>query len=62
MNVLVLLVFVTLMLVVGAVVAFAWSVKQDEHDHADRLSLLPLEDHVAARPASGATVRDEAGS
>lgn len=59
MNVLVLLVFVTLMLVVGAVIAFAWSVKQDEHDHADRLSLLPLEDHVATRPAAAPGVSDE---
>jgi len=59
MNVLVLLVFVTLMLVVGAVVAFAWSVKQDEHDHADRLSLLPLEDHAPARAAHGSGVGEE---
>jgi hypothetical protein len=43
-NVLVLQVFVSLMLVVGAVVLFAYSVKQADHEHADRLSLFPLEE------------------
>jgi hypothetical protein len=43
-NVLVLQVFVSLMLVVGALVLFAWSVKHADHEHADRLSLLPIED------------------
>lgn len=44
MNVIVLLVFVSLMIVVGALLAFAWSMKESEHEHADRLSLLPLDD------------------
>lgn len=44
MNVLPLQVFVSLMLVVGAVLALAWSLKQADHEHADRLSLLPLDD------------------
>lgn len=44
MNVLPLQVFVSLMLVVGAVLALAWSLKQSDHEHADRLSLLPLDD------------------
>ena len=61
MNVVVLLVFVTLMLVGGAVLALAWSVKQEEHDHSDRLSLLPLEDEAPARP-DGAPVRSVPGS
>jgi hypothetical protein len=46
-NVLVLQVFVSLMLVVGAVVLFAYSVKQADHEHADRLSLFPLEEDGA---------------
>ena len=51
MNVLVLQVFVSLMLVVGAVVLFAYSVKQADHEHADRLSLFPLEEDGPAPPA-----------
>lgn len=47
MNVLVLPLFVTLLLVAGALVLFAYSVKQGDHEHADRLSLIPLEDDVA---------------
>ena len=44
MNVLGLQVFVSLMLVVSGVVALLYSVKQADHEHADRLSLLPLEE------------------
>ncbi len=44
MNVVVLMVFVSLLLVTGAVVALAWSVKQGDPEHADRLSLLPLDE------------------
>lgn len=47
MSVLPLQVFVSLMLVVAAVVALAYSLKQGDHEHADRLSLLPLEDDTA---------------
>jgi hypothetical protein len=44
MNVLILQVFVSLMLVLGSVLALLYSVKQADHEHSDRLSLLPLED------------------
>jgi cbb3-type cytochrome oxidase maturation protein len=43
-NVLVLQVFVSLMLVAISVAFFIWSVSRRESDHADRLSLAPLED------------------
>lgn len=43
MNVLILLVFVSLVLVAGALLLLAWSLKQSDHEHADRLSLLPME-------------------
>lgn len=43
MEVLVLLVFVSLMLALSAVGMFAWLVRQRTFDHADRLSLLALE-------------------
>jgi hypothetical protein len=50
MSVLPLQVFVSLMLVVSAVVALAYSLKLSDHEHADRLSLLPLEDDCAPAP------------
>lgn len=43
MNIMVLQVFVSLMLVLGSIVLLAISIKQDDHEHADRLSLLPFE-------------------
>jgi len=48
MNVLGLQVFVSLMLVLGAVVALIYSVLLADHEHADRLSLLPLDDDTRA--------------
>jgi hypothetical protein len=53
MNVVVLQVFVSLMLVASSVVLFLVSVRQRDHEHADRLSLIPLEDDAAA-PSSPA--------
>ena len=44
MNVIVLQVFVSLMLVAGSVLLFVISVKQRDHEHADRLALFPLEE------------------
>jgi hypothetical protein len=57
MSVMVLQVFVSLMLVLGSVLLFAYSVRQKDHEHADRLSLFPLDDEQT-RPA--AQPRDEA--
>lgn len=37
-------VFVSLLLVVGSVVLFLFTAKQRDFDHADRLSLLPIEE------------------
>lgn len=54
MNVLVLQVFVSLMLVASSVLLFAYSVRHRDHEHADRLSLFPLEDD-SARPAPAAS-------
>jgi hypothetical protein len=50
-EVLILQVFVSLMLVVGSLVLFAHSMRQRDHEHADRLSLLPIADDDA-RPAT----------
>lgn len=46
-------VFVSLLLVTGGVLLFAWSIKQADHEHADRLALIPIEDdEVRMAPAS----------
>jgi hypothetical protein len=42
MEVVALQVFVSLMLVVGSVILFAYSVHKRDHEHADRLALLPI--------------------
>jgi hypothetical protein len=44
MEVVVLQVFVSLLLVVGSVGLFAYTCRQRDFEHADRLALLPLED------------------
>jgi hypothetical protein len=56
-NVLVLQVFVSLMLVVGSVVLFVYSVRHRDHEHADRLSLIPLEDERVTPEASQSEVK-----
>ncbi len=43
MEIVILQVFVSLMLVVGSVLLFAFTCRQRDFDHADRLALLPLQ-------------------
>lgn len=43
MNVVVLQVFVSLALVTASILLFLHSMKQAEHEHSDRLSLIPME-------------------
>jgi nitrogen fixation-related uncharacterized protein len=51
MSIIAMQVFVSLILVAGSLVLFIFSVRQREFDHADRLSLVPLEeDNPAATP------------
>ena len=47
MDVIVMQVFVSLMLVVGGLVLFGISMRDRDHEHADRLSLLPMADDDA---------------
>jgi hypothetical protein len=47
LEVIVLQVFVSLMLVTGSLLLFAFTCRQRDFDHADRLALLPLEDEVS---------------
>jgi nitrogen fixation-related uncharacterized protein len=54
MEILIVQVFVSLLLVVGGLVLLAYSVKQADHEHADRLSILPLEDDANTEKKSGA--------
>lgn len=44
MSVIALQVFVSLMLVVGAVVLFVWTVRSRTLEHSDRLALAPLDE------------------
>ena len=44
MDILILQVFVSLLLVVGSVILFAFTCRQRSFEHADRLALLPMDD------------------
>jgi hypothetical protein len=52
MEVVTLQVFVSLMLVVGSLLLYAFTCRQRDFEHADRLALLPLEEstHFHAPP------------
>ena len=52
MEVLILLIAVSLTMALGAVLFFAWTVRQRTLDHADRLALLPLDDDEFTAPAT----------
>jgi hypothetical protein len=46
-EILILQVFVSLMLVGGSLLLFVHGMRQRDHEHADRLSLLPVEEEDA---------------
>jgi hypothetical protein len=50
MSIVVLQVFVSLLLVAGSLVMFIGSVRLKDAEHADRLSLSPLEEDTPCRP------------
>ncbi len=52
MEVIFLLVFVSAVLVACSVGAFVYTIRQNDHDHADRLALAPLRDDVASSRVS----------
>jgi hypothetical protein len=52
MNVIVLQVFVSLMLVAGSVLLFIFTVRSRTLEHADRLSLAPLEEDLRSETVS----------
>jgi Cytochrome oxidase maturation protein cbb3-type len=49
-EVIVILVFISLVLVVGALLFFIISVRQGDLEHGDRLTLLPLEQDDSTEP------------
>ena len=57
MEIVIVQLLVSLGLVAGAVLLFAVSVKQADGEHADRLSLLPLEIESTASPDDAAKER-----
>ncbi len=56
MEILILLIFVSVLLVGVAVAFFAWTVRQGTFDQIDRLALLPLDDE---KPMTPTTEREE---
>ncbi|MCA8955706.1 MAG: cbb3-type cytochrome oxidase assembly protein [Planctomycetes bacterium] len=52
MSIVPVLVACSLFLALCAVALFAWSVSRGDHEHADRLALLPLEDDLIRAPSS----------
>lgn len=57
MNVVVLQVFVSLTLVTASILLFLHSVKQADHEHADRLALLPMEQDETAGAGSNGSAK-----
>lgn len=62
MEVLILLIFVSLVLVTGAVGFFAWNLRERNHEHADRLALLPLEDDEENRAHRNPSFENDTGA
>ena len=58
MNVLILLVFVSIVLVGGGLLLFFFSLRQRDFEHAERLSLLPLSDPGEAPDSTHARATD----
>jgi hypothetical protein len=56
MDVIVLEVFVSLLLVAGSLLLFGHSARQKDHEHVDRLALLPMEPD-APKFEPGGTIR-----
>jgi hypothetical protein len=46
-------VFVSFLLVIGSLLAFAYSARQRDDEHADRLALLPIEDESSTPHRGG---------
>jgi len=62
-DIVILLVFVSLVLVVAALLLFLQRLRAGDFEHGERLSLLPLADDAApASPGAGARAGEEDGA
>ena len=59
MEVVILQAFVSLMLVGGMLLLFAFSIKQRDHEHTERLALLPMEEDEPAGSARGSNAASD---
>jgi nitrogen fixation-related uncharacterized protein len=55
MEIVFLLVFVSTVLAACTVGAFVYTIKQNDHDHVDRLALAPLRDDAGIPASRGAS-------
>jgi hypothetical protein len=55
MDILILQVFVSLGLVAGSVLLYAFTCRQRDFEHADRLALLPMNDDAGTSPPRAET-------
>ena len=53
MNILVVMIPLSLLILIGAVVAFFWAVNHDQFEDLDSPGLLPIADDKVEDPASG---------
>ncbi|MRG91153.1 cytochrome oxidase [Polyangium spumosum] len=60
MDAIYLQIFVSFLLVLGSILLFAYSARQRDDEHADRLALLPIEDEKTNPPSGGK--QDHVGS
>jgi hypothetical protein len=59
-EVLILQAFVSLLLVAGSLLLFAFTARSRTYEHADRLALLPIDDDDAPAPDADATTTSTA--
>jgi hypothetical protein len=59
-DILILQVFVSLLLVVGSVILFAFTCRQGSFEHTDRLALLPMADD--AEPIADSGLKETEGT
>ena len=62
MNILLVMIPLSILLAIGAAIAFFWAVDHDQFDDLDTPKLLPLLDdpHAETRPRNETTERDDA--
>ncbi|MBS0571349.1 MAG: cbb3-type cytochrome oxidase assembly protein CcoS [Proteobacteria bacterium] len=59
MNILVVMIPLSILLLIGAGIAFFWAVEHDQFDDMDTPKILPLLDEPTPRPAEAPATDDE---